>query len=56
MIPNTLKLSHADFEQIVRANPEWKFKQTALENLVVVPPTEVTSVKKFYDTGFTSFF
>lgn len=43
---HALKLSHADFEQIGRANPEWKFEQTALGELVVVPPTGGTSGKK----------
>lgn len=43
---HALKLSHADFEQIIRANPEWKFEQTALGELVVVPPTGGTSGKK----------
>jgi Uma2 family endonuclease len=40
---NSLKLSDADFERIVRANPEWNFEQTAAGDLVVVPPTGGTS-------------
>ena len=43
---NSLKLSDADFEQIVRANPEWNFEQTAAGDLVVVPPTGGTSSRK----------
>lgn len=43
---HALKLSDVDFEQIIRANPEWKFEQTALGELVVVPPTGGTSGKK----------
>jgi Uma2 family endonuclease len=40
---NSLKLSDADFERIVRANPEANFEQTAAGDLVVVPPTGGTS-------------
>ncbi|PPS45559.1 Uma2 family endonuclease [Chroococcidiopsis sp. TS-821] len=40
---NSLKLSDAEFERIVRANPEWNFEQTAAGDLVVVPPTGGTS-------------
>ena len=43
---NALKLTQANFEQIVRANPEWNFEQTALGELVVVPLTGGTSGKK----------
>ncbi|WP_323713058.1 Uma2 family endonuclease [Gloeocapsopsis dulcis] len=43
---NSLKLSDADFERIVRANPEWNFEQTAAGDLVVVPPTGGTSGNK----------
>lgn len=43
---HALKLSNADFEQIVRANPEWNFEQTAKGELVVVPPTGGTSGRK----------
>lgn len=35
-----------DFEQIVRANPDWQFEQTAAGELVVVPPTGGTSGRK----------
>ena len=41
-----LKLSDAQFEQVVRANPEWNFKQTADGELVIVPPAGGTSGKK----------
>ncbi len=40
---HALKLSDVDFEQIIRANPEWKFEQTVEGELVVVPPTGGTS-------------
>ena len=43
---HALKLLDVDFDQIIRANPEWKFEQTALGELVVVPPTGGTSGKK----------
>ena len=43
---NSLKLSDADFERIVRANPEWNFEQTAEGELIIVPPTGGTSGKK----------
>lgn len=43
---HALKLSEPEFEQIVRANPEWNFEQTAAGELVVVPPTGGTSGKK----------
>lgn len=43
---HALKLSDADFEQIIRANPEWKFEQTVEEELVVVSPTGGTSGSK----------
>ncbi len=43
---NSLKLSDAEFERIVRANPEWNFEQTAAGDLVVVPPTGGTSGNK----------
>lgn len=43
---NSLKLSDADFERIVRANPEWNFEQTAAGDLIIVPPTGGTSSRK----------
>lgn len=43
---HALKLGHADFEQVVQANPEWNFEQTAAGELVVVPPTGGTSSRK----------
>lgn len=43
---NSLKLSDAEFERIVRANPEWNFEQTAAGDLVIVPPTGGTSGNK----------
>jgi len=46
---NSLKLSDADFERIVRANPEWNFEQTAAGDLVVVPPTGRTSSRKNFN-------
>ena len=38
-----LKLNDEQFEQIVRANPEWNFEQTAEGEIVIVPPTGGTS-------------
>ncbi len=46
---NSLKLSDAEFERIVRANPEWNFEQTAAGDLVVVPPTGGTSSRKNFN-------
>ena len=46
---NSLKLSDADFERIVRANPQWNFEQTAAGDLVVVPPTGGTSSRKNFN-------
>ena len=46
---NSLKLSDADFERIVRANPEWNFEQTAAGDLVVVSPTGGTSSRKNFN-------
>lgn len=46
---NSLKLSDADFERIVRANPEWNFEQTAAGDLVIVPPTGGTSSRKNFN-------
>ena len=43
---NALLLSDADFERVVRANPDWNFEQTAAGELVVVPPTGGTSGRK----------
>ena len=43
---HALKLRDADFARIVRANPDWKFEQTAEGELVVVPPTGGTSGSK----------
>ena len=43
---HALKLRDADFERIVRANPDWNFEQTAEGELVVVPPTGGTSGSK----------
>jgi len=43
---HALKVTDADFERIVKANPEWKFEQTAAGELVVVPPTGGTSGRK----------
>lgn len=40
---HALKLKDADFERIVRANPDWNFEQTAEGELVVVSPTGGTS-------------
>jgi len=42
---NSLTLSDADFERIVRANPQWNFEQAA-GDLVVVLPTGGTSGNK----------
>ena len=49
---NSLKLSDADFERIVRANPEWNFEQTAAGDLVVVPPTGGTSGNRNSNLGY----
>jgi Uma2 family endonuclease len=46
---NSLKLSDADFERVVRANPEWNFEQTAAGDLVVVPPTGGTSSRQNFN-------
>lgn len=43
---HALKLKDADFERIVRANPDWNFEQTAQGELVVVSPTGGTSGSK----------
>ena len=43
---HALMLKDAEFEQIVRANPEWNFEQTAAGELVIVPPTGGTSGRK----------
>lgn len=43
---HALKLRDADFERIVRANPDWNFEQTVEGELVVVPPTGGTSGSK----------
>lgn len=43
---HALKLRDADFERIVRANPDWNFEQTAEGELVVVSPTGGTSGSK----------
>ncbi len=43
---HALKLLDAEFEQIVRANPEWNFEQTAAGELVIVPPTGGTAGRK----------
>ena len=43
---HALMLKDAEFEQIVRANPEWNFEQTATGELVIVPPTGGTSGRK----------
>lgn len=40
---NRLRLSDEQFEQVVRANPEWNFEQTAKGELIIVPPTGGTS-------------
>lgn len=40
---HALKLSNEEFEQIVQANPDWKFEQTTEGELVVVAPTGGTS-------------
>ena len=40
---HALKLRDADFERIVRANPDWNFEQTAVGELIVVSPTGGTS-------------
>ena len=46
---NSLKLSDAEFDRIVRANPEWNFEQTAAGDLIVVPPTGGTSSRKNFN-------
>ena len=43
---HALKISDEDFEQVVQANPEWNFEQTAVGELVVVPPTGGTSGRR----------
>lgn len=43
---HALKLKDADFERIVRANPDWNFEQTAEGELIVVSPTGGTSGSK----------
>lgn len=41
-----LKLNDNQFEQVVRANPDWDFEQTAEGEIVIVPPTGGTSGRK----------
>lgn len=41
-----LKITDEQFIQLVRANPEWNFEQTAAGEIVVVPPTGGTSGRK----------
>jgi Uma2 family endonuclease len=43
---HALKITDEQFEQIVEANPEWNFEQTAEGELIIVPPTGGTSGKK----------
>ncbi len=43
---HALKLRDADFERIVRANPDWNFEQTVEGELVIVPATGGTSGSK----------
>jgi Uma2 family endonuclease len=43
---HALKISSDQFEQVVRANPEWNFEQTAEGELIIVPPTGGTSGRK----------
>lgn len=38
-----LKLNDDQFEQVVRANADWNFEQTAEGEIVIVPPTGGTS-------------
>lgn len=40
---HALKLDDKSFEQLVKANPEWNFEQTAQGEIVIVPPTGGTS-------------
>lgn len=46
---HALKITDEQFEQVVRANPEWKFEQTATGEIVIVPPTGGTSGRKNLD-------
>ena len=41
-----LSITDADFERIVREDPELSFEQTSIGQLVIVPPTGGTSGKK----------
>ena len=41
-----LSITDADFERIVREDPELSFEQTSIGELVIVPPTGGTSGKK----------
>jgi Uma2 family endonuclease len=34
---HALKITNEQFEQIVRANPEWNFEQTANGELIILP-------------------
>lgn len=43
---HALKITNEQFEQVVRANPEWNFEQTAEGELIIVPPTGGTSGRK----------
>lgn len=43
---HALKITDEQFEQVVRANPEWKFEQTAAGEIIIVPPTGGTSGEK----------
>lgn len=46
---HALKITDEQFEQVVRANPEWNFEQTAAGEIVIVPPTGGTSGRKNLD-------
>ncbi len=43
---HALKLNDESFGQLVKANPEWNFEQTAEGELIIVPPTGGTSGRK----------
>lgn len=43
---HALKISNAEFDRIVKANPDWKFEQTAAGELVVVSPTGGSSGRR----------
>lgn len=43
---HALKITDDQFEQVVLANPEWNFEQTAEGELIIVPPTGGTSGRR----------